>query len=438
MGVVVVKFGGSSLADSEQMKKALDIVRADPKRTYVVPSAPGKRFDDDIKVTDLLIRLHKEVSAGVDYAGTLQEIRGRYREIIRGLGLDLDLTDEWDNFESNLLSGVDLDYCASRGEYFNGIVMAAALDYDFVDPVNSIRFMDDGTFDSEKTQDLLNLELSKHPRAVVPGFFGGYADGRVKTFSRGGSNITGAIVARAVFADVYENWTDVSGFLMCDPRIVYEPKPIDMLTYRELRELSYMGASVLHEDSIFPVRKAGIPIHIKNTNRPDDPGTAIMAEAPIRRDERVTGIAGHKNFSLILIEKAMMNSEVGFVRKVLQVFEDHGVSIEHIPSGIDTVSVVVSNTEVEGKLDDILRDIRKFIQPDHMEVIGNLALIATVGRGMVRMPGTAAALFEALATQGINLRMIDQGSSELNIIVGVDNSNFEEAVRAIYHRFVRR
>jgi aspartate kinase len=437
MGIKVVKFGGSSLASAEQVQKVIDIISADEGRAYVVPSAPGKRFDGDTKVTDLLLSAYAQAQAGQSPVGTVQEIASRYTQILEGLGVRLDLSQEWEALTQQLVSGASRDYVASRGEYFSGRVLAQALGYAFVEPASYVRFGPNGAFDSETTQQLLSQALSQTPRAVIPGFYGAYADGQIKTFSRGGSDVTGAIVARAVDAEVYENWTDVSGFLMADPRIVDHPKRIEKLTYRELRELSYMGAQVLHEDSIFPVRQAGIPIHILNTNAPTDPGTLIVKDAPVNRTGRVTGIAGHKGFSLILIEKAMMNSELGFVRRALTVLEKQHISVEHIPTGIDTLSVVVSNEELDGKLDAVLAGIQEQVQPDHMEVVENLALIATVGRGMVRQPGTAAALFEALASQGINLRMIDQGSSELNIIVGVDNQHFEEAVRAIYHRFVR-
>lgn len=437
MGVKVVKFGGSSLASAEQVQKVIDIIKADEGRAYVVPSAPGKRFDGDTKVTDLLLSAYAQAQAGQPTAATVEEIAGRYGEILQGLGIALDLSQEWQALEQQLQAGTTQDYVASRGEYFSGRVLAEALGYAFVDPASYIRFTEDGHFDSETTQDLMHEALSHYGCAVIPGFYGAHADGSIKTFSRGGSDVTGAIVARAVDAEVYENWTDVSGFLMADPRVVYQPKRIEVLTYRELRELSYMGAQVLHEDSIFPVRQAGIPIHILNTNAPTDPGTMIVRDAPVNRSSRVTGIAGHKGFSLILIEKAMMNSELGFVRRALTVLERQHISVEHIPTGIDTLSVVVSAEELEGKLDSVLAGIQEQVQPDHMEVVENLALIATVGRGMVRQPGTAAALFEALASQGINLRMIDQGSSELNIIVGVDNQHFEEAVCAIYHRFVQ-
>ena len=432
----VAKFGGSSLANSAQVQKVLDIVRADPERRYVVPSAPGKRHPDDDKITDLLLYCHELASSGESIEEVFGYIRGRYQQIIDGLGLKLNMDAAFDEVYDQILRGAGRDYCASRGEYLSGMVLAHALGYDFLDAAQVIFFNARGVFDSDRTQQVLSAALREHPRAVIPGFYGAYPDGRIKTFSRGGSDVTGAVVARAAGAEEYENWTDVSGFMMADPHIVSNARCIDTLTYRELRELSYMGAQVLHEDSIFPVRQAGIPIHIRNTNRPEDPGTLIDNRVDERRDHVITGIAGRKDFTLIMIEKSMMNNELGFGRRVLSVLEAHGVSFEHMPSGIDSLSVVAQSKVLAGKIHEILADIRESVDPDHIEVVEHISIIATVGQGMVRSPGTAARLFSGLAEHNINVRMIDQGSSEMNIIVGVEDDDFERAVRAIYESFV--
>ncbi len=438
MSVAVAKFGGTSLASAEQFRKVMAILRADESRRFVVPSAPGKRTSADEKITDMLYACHKQAASGGNIKETFAAIRARYEEIVRDLQLSLDLSGEFAAIEARIPKDT-ADYAASRGEYLNGLIMAAALSWDFVDPAECIRFTADGRFDEETTQELLSARLKKSPRAVVPGFYGAKPDGSVKTFSRGGSDVTGAIVARAAYADVYENWTDVSGFMMADPRVVKDPQPIRVITYRELRELSYMGATVLHEDAIFPVRQAGIPIHIKNTNAPQDPGTAIVRTgegACVAPRGSITGIAGRKGFTVIAIEKAMMNAELGFGHRVLGVFTGHGISFEHLPTGIDTMSVVVSDKALDGKLDAVLRDLQTQIEPDSIHVETGLALVATVGRGMERSTGTAARLFAALADAGVNVRMIDQGSSEINIIVGVDDTDFEKAMNAIYRKFV--
>lgn len=429
-----VKFGGSSLASAEQMKKAIQIIKQDRARRYVVPSAPGKRFSGDAKVTDLLINCHKAMGASAKIE-ILSRIRMRYEEIISGLGLALSLDSEFSRIIQALRQGADRDYMASRGEYLNGMILAEALGYDFLDPVEAIVFSDEGRFLPEITQEKLSTLLGKHSRAVIPGFYGAKLDGRIITFSRGGSDVTGAIVAHACNADVYENWTDVSGFKMANPAIVPEAKQIQVLSYRELRELSYMGANVLHEDSIFPVREAGIPIHIRNTNDPFDEGTMIVQHATHHQDQIITGIAGKKDFTFIMIEKSMMNNELGFGRKVLSVLEERGISFEHMPTGIDSLSVAVDSATIDGKEEDIVREIMKRVEPDHIELSDKMAIIATVGHNMVRNPGTAAKLFTALAENQINVRMIDQGSSEMNIIVGVENEDYEKAVRAIYYAF---
>ena len=432
----IVKFGGSSLANAQQFEKVGEIIRSDESRRYVVPSAPGKRFDGDTKVTDLLYKCYNIAVKGEDFGAVLQEIKERYYEIIRGLKLDLSLEDEFAQIEKDFKAQAGSDYAASRGEFLNGKVMAAYLGYEFVDAATVIRFDKNGNFDADKTDKLLSKRLAKCERAVIPGFYGAYEDGTVKTFSRGGSDVTGSLVAKAIKADLYENWTDVSGFLVTDPRIVENPAVIETITYRELRELSYMGATVLHEDAIFPVRKEGIPINIKNTNKPEDKGTFIVESTCKKPKYTITGIAGKKGFCSINIEKSMMNSEVGFGRKVLQVFEDQGISFEHIPSGIDTLTVYVHQDEFEEKEQQVIAGIHRAVQPDFVEMESDLALIEVVGRGMKSQRGTAGRIFSALAHANVNVKMIDQGSSELNIIIGVENRDFEAAVKAIYDIFV--
>lgn len=432
----VVKFGGSSLANAEQFQKVGDIIRSDESRRYVVPSAPGKRFSADTKVTDLLYTCYGKAEAGEDFTDVLTEIKGRFYEIIKGLNLDLSLEEEFRQIEADFKAHAGNEYAASRGEFLNGKVMAAYLGYEFIDSATVIRFDKNGNFDADKTDKLLSKRLQKCERAVVPGFYGGMEDGTVKTFSRGGSDVTGSLVAKAIHADIYENWTDVSGFLVTDPRIVDNPAVIETITYRELRELSYMGATVLHEDAIFPVRKEGIPINIRNTNRPEDKGTFIVESTCRKPKYVITGIAGKKGFCSINIEKSMMNSEIGFGRKVLQVFEDQGISFEHVPSGIDTMTVYVHQDEFEEKEQQVIAGIHRAVQPDFVEMESDLALIAVVGRSMKSQRGTAGRVFSALAHAHVNVKMIDQGSSELNIIIGVENRDFETAVKAIYDIFV--
>ena len=432
----VVKFGGSSLASAEQFKKVGDIIRADKSRQYVVPSAPGKRFQEDTTNCLMLYQCYYAAANGEDFSGMLKQIKARYNEIIGGLNLKLSLDEEFEVIAGKFTEKAGSDYAASRGEYLNGIVMAAYLGYPFVDAAEVIRFAEDGSFDPDVTDRLLGERLKEMPKAVVPGFYGAYEDGRIKTFSRGGSDITGSIVARASGADLYENWTDVSGFLVTDPRLIENPEVIDTITYRELRELSYMGATVLHEDAIFPVRKAGIPINIRNTNRPKDNGTMIVSSTCHKPRFTITGIAGKKGFVTVNIEKDMMNSEIGFGRKVLEEFEKQGISFEHIPSGIDTMSIVVHQEEFEEHEQKVLAGIQRAVHPDYLEVEGDLALIAVVGRAMRANRGTAGRIFSALAHANINVKMIDQGSSEWNIIVGVRNDDFERAIRAIYDIFI--
>lgn len=432
----VVKFGGSSLASSAQFVKVGNIVRAEKSRRYVVPSAPGKRFADDTKVTDMLYECHALAEAGKDFSKLLTKIKGRYEEIISGLELDLSLDDEFERIKENLNNKAGVDYAASRGEYLNGIVMAKYLNFTFVDAAEVIFFNNDGTLNEEKTNLLISTRLKDEEYAVIPGFYGSNEDGTVKTFSRGGSDITGSLVARAIQADIYENWTDVSGFLIADPRIINNPEIIESITYKELRELAYMGATVLHEDAIFPVRREGIPINIRNTNDPEAKGTMIVESTCRRPKYTITGIAGKKGFVSVNIDKAMMNAEIGFGRRVLQVFEDNGLSFEHMPSGIDTMTIFVHGSEFEDKEQQVIAGIHRAVQPDTVEMESDLALIAVVGRGMRSTRGTAGRIFSALAHAHVNVKMIDQGSSELNIIIGVSNRDFENAIRAIYDIFV--
>ena len=432
----VVKFGGSSLASAEQFQKAGDIIRKDFSRRYVVPSAPGKRNKEDVKVTDMLYQCYQLAEEKKDFSQLLSRIKARYDEIIQGLELNVSLQAEFDKIEANFYEKAGKDYAASRGEYLNGIIMAAYLGYEFIDAAQVIFFDEEDNFDAEKTNQILGQRLAVTEKAVVPGFYGARPDGSIKTFSRGGSDITGSIVARAVRADVYENWTDVSGFLIADPRIIDNPEKIETITYRELRELSYMGASVLHEEAIFPVRREGIPINIRNTNEPDDKGTWIVESTCQKSRFVITGIAGKRGFCSINIEKDMMNSEIGFGRKVLQAFEDNGIAFEHVPSGIDTMTIFVHQDEFMHKEQNVVAAIHRLADPDMIDIEADLALIAVVGRGMKSTRGTAGRIFSALAHANINVRMIDQGSSELNIIIGVKNEDFEEAIKAIYDIFV--
>ena len=436
--VKVVKFGGSSLASAEQFAKVGDIIRADESRKYVVPSAPGKRNSRDTKVTDMLYACYAKAEAGEEFRVPLMKIKERYDSIINGLGLKVTLDEEFKTISKNFKEKAGVDYAASRGEYLNGILMADYLGYEFIDSATVIFFDEEGNLDADKTDKVLSKKLAECEKAVIPGFYGIGADGKVKTFSRGGSDITGSIVAKACHASLYENWTDVSGCLVADPRIIDNPQPIHVITYRELRELSYMGASVLHEDAVFPVRKAGIPINIRNTNDPEAEGTLIVESTCQKPEYTITGIAGKKGFVAVSIDKDMMNSEVGFCRKALQAFEENGISIEHMPSGIDTMTIVVHADEFMDKEQSVVSAIHRLAEPDSVEIESGLALIAVVGRGMKSASGTAGKLFTALAHKGINIKMIDQGSSELNIIIGVENKDFEPAIEAIYKTFITK
>lgn len=432
----VVKFGGSSLASAEQFQKVGSIIRSDSERKYVVPSAPGKRYSKDTKVTDMLYACYALAEEGQEFKSELKLIKDRYQEIIDGLRLDLSLDDEFKEIGKNFKEKAGSNYAASRGEYLNGIIMAHYLGFEFIDAASVILFDANGDFDADKTNKVLAERLSHCEKAVIPGFYGSLEDGTVKTFSRGGSDITGSIVAKAVKADVYENWTDVSGFLIADPRIIKNPEGIEVITYRELRELSYMGASVLHEDAIFPVRQEGIPINIRNTNAPDDYGTWIVGSTCQKSKYVITGIAGKRGFCSINIEKDMMNSEIGFGRKVLQAFEENGISFEHVPSGIDTMTVFVHQDEFMHKEQKVVAGLHRLVNPDSIDIESDLALVAVVGRGMKSTRGTAGRIFSALAHSNVNVKMIDQGSSELNIIIGVANEDFETAIKAIYDIFV--
>ena len=438
MSIKVCKFGGTSMADGNVILSVANIVKSDATRRYVVVSAPGKRYGADIKVTDLLYRCASAVDEGdiPAFHDAFSKISARFLSIEKEVGKQLGMAEELAEIEKNALAGAGADYCASRGEYLSARIMSAVLDVPFIDPTELIFFKADGTLD-EASFELAGNVLKNYKRAVIPGFYGRGADGKVKTFSRGGSDISGAVVARAVMASLYENWTDVSGFYACDPRIVHAPKSIPELTYQELRELSYMGANVLHSESIFPVRSAGIPIRICNTFRPEDAGTNIVkVSTRNKRENVVTGIAGKKDFTVILLEKSMMNSEVGFVNKVLAVLAKHNISFEHLPSGIDTMSLVIDNEFLkDGILDILMREITEAVSPDRIHTHENIALVATVGHGMANNVGTSARLFKALYEANINVIMIDQGSSELNVIVGVDNENCSKCINAIYQEF---
>ncbi len=440
MGIKVAKFGGSSVADGIQLTKTKEIIRHDPDRKYIVVSAPGKRYEGDNKITDILYLCKTHIEHNLPYDQLFQVVADRYMAVEINLGVKVDLLKHLDEIRENLRKNPSADYIASRGEYLNAVLVAAFLEYDFVDTANLIKFDEKGKLLMEETDKALAEELAKHERAVLPGFYGSTPDGKIKTFSRGGSDITGALVARAVHADVYENWTDVSGFLMADPRIVENPKQIRAISYKELRELSYMGASVLHEDAIYPARMADIPINIRNTNQPEDSGTYITAEVSEEYEKQqnriITGIAGNRDFTVVAIYKNMMSSERGFVRKILDILDDFNINFEHIPSGIDTVSVVMANKSINGRLDEVLEEFQARLRPDSIDVLENMALIATVGHGMAYRQGVSAKLFEALAGAGVNVRMIEQGSSEMNIIVGVENKDFEKAIKAIYEAFV--
>lgn len=437
MDIKVLKFGGSSLADAGQFKRVADIVKSDEERRYVVASAPGKRFKEDTKVTDMLYDCYLKASEKKDIDEAFGKIENRYNQIIADLGINFSLDSEFDKIKMSILHHAGRDYIASRGEYLNSMILAAYLGYDFIDAENVIFFFENGDFDSEKTNTVMSEILGMHERAVIPGFYGVMPNGTIKTFSRGGSDITGSIVARAVDAKIYENWTDVSGMLMADPRLVDQPKTIDVITYKELRELAYMGATVLHEDAIFPVREANIPINIRNTNKPEANGTLIVpAIENDANDTVITGIAGKVGFSTITIEKDRMN-KVSFIGEIMSSMRHRDIKVEHIPTGIDSITVVVSTQSLKGKEDDLIASFKRRVAPDNVIVNDEIALIAVVGRGMVRSKGTAGKIFKAIGEAGVNIRMIDQGSSELNIIVAVEEKDYTKALNAIYSAFIK-
>ncbi|WP_461207119.1 aspartate kinase [Clostridium sp. DL1XJH146] len=436
--LIVAKFGGSSLASAEQFKKVKGIIEGDKNRRFVVPSAPGKRNSKDQKITDLFYLCHAHAKQNIPFDQVYKLIEDRYRGIVNGLNIEVDIDKYLNEVKENIANGASEDYAASRGEYLNGVVLSVYLGFLFVDSDKIIKFDASGCYDKEETEKSFKNIVScpcEGSGIVIPGFYGSKPDGEIKTFTRSGSDVTGSIIAHCCGAVLYENWTDVSGFLMTDPRIVENPKPIEKITYKELRELSYMGASVLHEDAVFPVLEDGIPINIKNTNKPEDKGTLIVGENQVENKNTITGIAGRKNFTVIAVEKTLMNAEIGFGRKLLSVFESYGISYENTPSGIDTMCVVVDDCNLDGKLDRVIKEIKRTCMPDAIQVIPNMALIATVGRGMAQTVGVSAKVFNALASSNINIRMIDQGSSEMNIIIGVDNSDFEGAIKAIYGAF---
>ena len=436
----VLKFGGSSMADARQFKKVKSIVQADPARRVVIVSAAGKRFSDDHKLTDLLYLCHAHLKYGVSCDNVFDMIRSRYMEIRDDLGLQTDLETEFDALRRKMDKGISQDELVSRGEYFAAQLMADYLRYDFLDSELWLKFNLDGTVDQETSYEALSRAASGR-RVVIPGFYGAMPDGTIKTFTRGGSDITGALAAAALNADVYENWTDVSGFLMADPRIVSDPLPIERITYSELRELSYIGAQVLHEGTIFPVREKNIPLNIRNTNQPDHPGTMIRESFDELEESKdssfITGIAGRKDFSVITITKNGMSNEVGTLRRILEILEKYQLVVEYLPSGIDSVSLVVAADKLRPCQYQILGEIQKNLKPDTIHVTEDMAIVAAVGRKMAFKPGISGKIFAALGENGINIRMITQGPEELNIIVGVDNKDFAGAIRVLYNSFVK-
>jgi aspartate kinase len=435
----VCKFGGTSVAGSAEIENVAKIVLSDKERKYIIVSAPGKRYKGDTKITDLLYKCADEASKTGD-CPSFEIVANRFREIVKELKVKIDIDSYLSAVKENIISTKgDKNYAASRGEYLNALIISAKLGFEFIDAADIVKFNHKGQFDGVYTSDIASARLKKAENAVIPGFYGSLSDGKIKTFSRGGSDITGSIIAEAVNADLYENWTDVDGFLTADPNIVENPALIDMLSYKELRELSYMGATVLHSEAVFPVWEKNIPIEIKNTFRPDKKGTIIVANTDYDKTGKVaTGIAGKKDFTVIFIEKQLMNSELGYCRRVLSVLEYNGISIEHIPTGIDTMSLIIESSQIKGKLDAVLKGISAAVTYDNLTVFEGLSLIALVGHGMRYRIGTAARLFSALGKSNINIKMIDQGSSELNIIIGVDNSDYENSIKVIYKEFFQK
>lgn len=434
--IIVAKFGGSSLADNIQIEKVASIIASNERIKYIIPSAPGKRDGDDHKITDLLCMCHQLASHDINFHEIYAIIEDRFKEISRDLNLDIKIDEILSNVKEDIKNGASKDYCASRGEYLNGIILSSYLGFTFVDASELIVFDSSGILKERETFKKISEALEDIEYAVIPGFYGADEEGNIRTFSRGGSDITGAIIASGVDASLYENWTDVSGFLMADPNIVKDAKPIEKITYRELRELSYMGAPVLHEEAIFPVKKKNIPVIIKNTNKPQDPGTIIIYESEINDSiSDITGIAGKKDFTVISIEKTFMTREKDFFRKVISVFETNDISIEHMPSSIDSISIVVSDLELNGKKKKVMEEIKIYCNPDNIISYSGMSLIAIVGRGMINKKGISSKVFTALAKGDVNIRMISQGSSELNIIVGIENEDFEKAILSIYDAF---
>lgn len=433
---VVAKFGGSSVANAKQFEKVKDIVLKDDKRRYIIPSAPGKEHPEDQKVTDLLYLLYNMASHHLNYLEVLNMVKNRYQVIIENLNINLDLDHEFDMLNTYIQEGASRDFISSRGEYLNGKVLANYLDFDFIDAKDLIFFKEDGHFDEEKTYRALSEMKNKHKYAVIPGFYGSMPDGSIHTFSRGGSDLTGSIVARGVSAELYENWTDVSGFLASDPRIVENPRRIEYITYKELRELAYSGANILHDEAIFPVISKGIPIEIRNTNAPSDGGTFIVEKLEKNhKGPTITGIAGRKNFSVINIEKVRMNSELSFHRRILTVLEANDVYLEHMPSSIDSLSLIIADKYLQNKQESLISEFKTFINPDSISVETDIALVTVVGRNMKNHIGISSTIFTALAQNKINIQMIIQGSSELNIILGIKSSDYEKAINTIYHAF---
>ncbi len=434
--IKVAKFGGSSVADATQFKKVRDIVRADPDRRFVVVSAAGKRFSGDNKLTDLLLLVNAHVAYHVDCTQLLKDIEQRFVDIARELGLKYPIAEKFEEF-SSVITSLSPEYVVSRGEWFTARLMAEYLGLPFLDAADAVVFRHDGTVDMERTATSIKDAVQRLGSFVLPGFYGATVDGTIKLFQRGGGDITGAILARCIDAHVYENWTDVSGFLAADPHIVENPRTIHRITFDEMRELSYMGASVLQEEAIFPVREVGIPIQIKNTNDPSRQGTIIRETAEEGSMEHlITGIAGKKDFLAVHVSKAHMSNEVGIVRRALAVFERYGVSVEHIPTGVDSFGIVVNGSDVVDKIYNIVNDLQQELKPDSVTVIDKLALISVVGRNMSRRPGTSGRVFGALGEAGINIRMITQSSQEISIIMGVNNEDFDRAINVIYQAFV--
>lgn len=436
--IVVAKFGGSSLADAEHFRKVKEIIESDPARRYVVPSAPGKRYSDDDKVTDMLYRCSEAARKGGNYLPILYKIKRRYQEIIDELGLEISLEQEFQVIEQAFLDRAGDQYAASRGEYLNGILLAAYLGYEFVDAAEVVRFSRDGVFEDERTNFFLRERLSKLEHGVIPGFYGADDAGNIHTFSRGGSDVSGAIVSRAVMADLYENWTDVSGFLLTDPGIVENPKKINAMTYGELRELSYRGATVLHEEAVYPVRREGISIHIRNTNHPEENGTFIRSKIRPEEEVAITGIAGKRNFVAISIAKNRMNAQIGFVRKLLEALEENEIAFEYLPSGIDTISVILPMEDFEEKENAIMESLNRLLNPDKIEVDYDMAMVTVVGKGMRSVSGIAARFFSSLGRANVNIKMIDMGSNEINCTIGVSNGDFDKAIRALYDELVEQ